>query len=836
MQKLDLGPSFSENLVNSLSGGLEALTQNKLQQIQNQQRRAGIQALGYSPQEAQQLSGLPDSLIQAELTNRTKMHMASQKKAQEQAYMQALAQEYGLGVISQGTSSAPSSQPLENQKNLSNISSHQQLPPGLNPQQAAQLLRGREVRERANQEIALKEREISSKESKESRIFSDPYISKRAASDANISDLNQLVELSDQGIRSGGKAWLARTFGLDEFGRNLPTELAQKIIARLKTNVGAAFPKGTRITNFLDATFQKTLPDLINSPQGIRLIAQLLINAEEPNVLRDEARQDLMQKWKGQVPFDAPDQINKLVKDKLKQLEKDSLNLIIGARNHKKGNPVFQAGDESSSMPSEPYDNSNESVVGTIGRNVAGIGSRLGAFGLTLPYSPIETGLGIGNYLTQNPNASSQNQQETQQEALSKLNEARESGRKGPTTQELGELIEKAKQTSDVGSIPSWEQLQEKGAPLPPSYSQVTNFFDKVTGNYTAPKNFIEKAIHGFANTVAGLKSGSFKNVYSNILGKVLNTSNAAKISNLILPYSERSWRSALSIGAAGELAGQGLKAAGAGPLVQAAGKLATMIFADTGLGSDIVEKAKVGRYDQAKEGLGTSKLYTPQNQINMVRERHRLRALKEKVELGNDPDKKIILDFINQNEKTLENMSGAAYNAKNNKGVGNTVPVQELVDLKIANNKWYNLAYRERVPGEKHLPAGARPILGEVNGIIKEPLDRFGKINPKFGKPFAIAEDLHEAIRDTSLINEFINENMSSSFGLKTSFGKALSLGLTYSGIGALDKARHVILNHPAYRKEYFSALQAAAQNNLAAFIEHANRLDEYGKEYDKK
>ncbi len=321
-------PSFSKNLADALSGGLHALTQNKLREIEHGHRQRGLQALNLPPEAAH----LSDQLLGVELANRGKQQMFSQKQAQENAANDALADEYGI--------------PRENQSNPSqnDMVSDQPglpigpgprpqgspLPPGMDRRQAAQSLKNREVRDRAQRTLDLKEREVASRESKEARLFSDPYINKKESAQANIKDLSQLKELTDDpNLVAGSRAWLARYFGIDELARNLPTELAQKLVSRLKTNVASAYPKGTRITNFLDQTFQKTLPDLLNSPQGMRLIADLLIDSEQPHLLREQALGDLLQEWGGRVPPNATQQINKMIEPQIKELEQHSMDLIV---------------------------------------------------------------------------------------------------------------------------------------------------------------------------------------------------------------------------------------------------------------------------------------------------------------------------------------------------------------------------------------------------------------------------------------------------------------------------------------------------------------------------
>jgi hypothetical protein len=95
---LRTGPSLGGNIGqafgSALGAGLESLAQSKMEQLQKQNKIKGLEAIGYSPQEAQSLGALPDQLLNSELNRRSQaqniMLKQNLKGAREQELAQAL--------------------------------------------------------------------------------------------------------------------------------------------------------------------------------------------------------------------------------------------------------------------------------------------------------------------------------------------------------------------------------------------------------------------------------------------------------------------------------------------------------------------------------------------------------------------------------------------------------------------------------------------------------------------------------------------------------------------------------------------------------------------------
>lgn len=162
--------------------------------------------------------------------------------------------------------------------------------------------------------------------SKSAREWANNYLEKASASKANIRDYDLLIKQAESGkLRAGTKQQLLSKIGLGEFNQPYENELANKLIARLAQNVGSAFGTG-RLTNFLEATFQKSLPSLWNTAQGIITISRLNKAADEANILRAQAAREILQENGGRVPFDADFQIEERTADAIQDLENTLFN------------------------------------------------------------------------------------------------------------------------------------------------------------------------------------------------------------------------------------------------------------------------------------------------------------------------------------------------------------------------------------------------------------------------------------------------------------------------------------------------------------------------------
>lgn len=187
-----------------------------------------------------------------------------------------------------------------------------------------------------NPAAAEKEARLTAKEerlvSQEARKFTKDYVKKAESAKANIRDYDLLIRQAESGkLRAGAKHQLLTKVGLGEFNQNFETQIANKLIARLAQNVGGAFGSGARITNFLEQTFQRSLPSLWNTPQGIVAISKMNKYASEAELLKSNASRDLLRENKGIVPFDADFQIDERTQDQVKALEDKALSAVMSS-------------------------------------------------------------------------------------------------------------------------------------------------------------------------------------------------------------------------------------------------------------------------------------------------------------------------------------------------------------------------------------------------------------------------------------------------------------------------------------------------------------------------
>jgi hypothetical protein len=137
------GQTLGESLGTGLSSGLQALAQQRLGEIQQRasmgRNATGLQSLGFQPEQAQSLAGLPESILK----EITKQHLLG---PQQEAYGQALNQLLG----NKNESIANEGQPAVNQQ-------QPQPKPRLNEQQATKLaeisLRKNEQQQKAQQHV-----------------------------------------------------------------------------------------------------------------------------------------------------------------------------------------------------------------------------------------------------------------------------------------------------------------------------------------------------------------------------------------------------------------------------------------------------------------------------------------------------------------------------------------------------------------------------------------------------------------------------------------------------------------------------------------------------------
>ncbi len=177
--------------------------------------------------------------------------------------------------------------------------------------------------------IDMEERKENKNLDKEARDFSAPYIEAAKKAELNRRDYQQIIKLAESGdLRSGNMQRLLDDLGLGDFLRNEKTQEAAKIFARLQQNVSGVFGNNSRITNFLEQTFQRSLPTLWNTPEGIIAISKLNMLADEGAIVRNDIRKGLLGKTGGKLSYDITDKIEELARPKLDKLEQKAMSIV----------------------------------------------------------------------------------------------------------------------------------------------------------------------------------------------------------------------------------------------------------------------------------------------------------------------------------------------------------------------------------------------------------------------------------------------------------------------------------------------------------------------------
>ena len=178
---------------------------------------------------------------------------------------------------------------------------------------------------REEEKLGIKKQEFERQTNKDAREYLKPYVERVSKAKSNIRDYAQLIDLAETGnIRSGNIHQLLKKVGLQDFGRNTTTELAGKLIARLAQNVAGVFGQNSRITNFLEQTFQRSLPDLINTKEGIIAISLLNKAVDQGELIKHDIRKQIIKENGGKLPGDIDDLIEERADPLVRKLEDDA--------------------------------------------------------------------------------------------------------------------------------------------------------------------------------------------------------------------------------------------------------------------------------------------------------------------------------------------------------------------------------------------------------------------------------------------------------------------------------------------------------------------------------
>lgn len=329
MQILPQDYDFGTSIGTGLGQGLHLLAQNKLQDlIQTRQREGslkGLQALGFSPEQAQEVAYL-DPSIQREVVKQ------QLQAPQQQAYAQALSsllggQETGqppqMGTEEQmeQTFGLPGMTPTEEKiQNPQKASSLTFLSGGLTPQQATELAK-----------LGIKKQESNKKDIAQRYKATAPYrkevLDATKSARRDLQDLNRMEDLEKEGkLDTPGYVEFLQRSGLDIPALMNPgSEEFQKIANNFLRNAKQYF--GARVTNFEIDQFLKTIPSLSQSPEGRKRVIANLKNLSRSALEYNNALKDVVAQNGGLPPFDLQEKVEDKVEKRMdalyKQFKKD---------------------------------------------------------------------------------------------------------------------------------------------------------------------------------------------------------------------------------------------------------------------------------------------------------------------------------------------------------------------------------------------------------------------------------------------------------------------------------------------------------------------------------
>lgn len=326
--------ALSTGLGQGLSGGLQALAQQRLGELQQRSQAAksvsGLEALGFSPQQAQALTGLPESAL---------MQVVKQQLAlpQQQAYAQALsnllggapeelpiapAEQQSIAAAAPGLAAQKPASPT--QVALDRLFGAE---PAVSPEKAqAPALKPTLTEQQATKlaELGLKKQTQAEKLRGEAfKLTKDErkeIIDKARSARQNIHDLDRLEELEKEGkLDTPGYVEFLKRSGLDipsllNPGSEEYNKIAQTFLRDAKTYLGA------RISNFELEQFLKTIPSLSMSPEGRKRVISDLKYFNRVALEYNEALKEVIKENKGVPPLDLNEKIDEKIDKKLDRI------------------------------------------------------------------------------------------------------------------------------------------------------------------------------------------------------------------------------------------------------------------------------------------------------------------------------------------------------------------------------------------------------------------------------------------------------------------------------------------------------------------------------------
>ena len=350
VQVIDRGPSFGENIANSLGQALEGFAQQKLQRTQQRHYATGLQALGIPAESASQIAMLPPELQNTVIKSYLS---ASENQGLEQSLSQLLGgsqespsqqlndySEMRLpsttvhpfhSKIPEGHPAFNKQLPQQNESMQPKQSSGKSLAeilknPRLKPEHRLQIAKLQQQKELAEQNLSASEQRESNKETKPvyEKIKKEYKASKD--SEKRLGRMKELIKKGNLPNAAWGSALKTLSDGIFGFGIDLKflthpdSQEFNKLSKDFVKNAKDYF--GSRLTDNDLNVFLQTIPDLSLTDEGKIRVINNLESFDKAADLRYNAMKEIIKENSGKRPSDLEERIEDRISSELDELAK----------------------------------------------------------------------------------------------------------------------------------------------------------------------------------------------------------------------------------------------------------------------------------------------------------------------------------------------------------------------------------------------------------------------------------------------------------------------------------------------------------------------------------
>ncbi len=370
------------------------------------------------------------------------------------------------------------------------------------------------------------------------------------------------------------------------------------------------------------------------------------------------------------------------------------------------------------------------------------------------------------------------------------------------------------------GAVPTYGQVQENLPVSLPTSQNIKEFHEKATGEYLKPQSSTEELGDEFIGLVSALVSPA---------KGIAGLTSAAKIGKSLSKIPQAAKLAGAALGGA-----QAVKVLGGKELAQEGTKLGIM------LASGFVGGRKA-LAQKAEEAYGVVNAIPETVTHKVPGLESTIKRLQKYTEVGHlTEDKKAIQEFANSVEQSLE--KGTKRTFKNGKtSIERAIPVKELVQLEKDGTQLLR---------DPKFPKQAKPYLSTLKKEFETALKEYGQTNKPWLAAYEESKDIYRGLHKRSVINQFLDDNLSVEKTLKSGFTKGLLFGGSFfyapaATVGSLAggmaakqaiKGVEFLANSKNAQKYYVDALKAAANNNKNAFIQSARKLDHESLKFEKQ